>query len=110
MRPVNSPEGLHRQVFGGARVADNAQNPSINGALMHAEEGFKSVQVALLEPAQDVICFVLHPPFPLLFTLTRPAEERLHPVAARRARMDKTSTEAACCPTPSNIKTKAIFQ
>ena len=80
--PVDAPESLYRQVLGRGRVAHDAQQPFVHGALMKAEERlkrvFESFGASLPELVQDVALFVRHPSFPLLSTFTCTAPERLH--------------------------------
>jgi hypothetical protein len=45
---------------------------------MLMKERFEGSHIALLKLVQDAALTVLHPPFPLLSTLTAQAQERLH--------------------------------
>jgi hypothetical protein len=78
MGAENAPESLDGQVFGCRRIARDAENPAINGALMPMKESFEGSRIALLKLGQDAALTVLHPSFPLLSILTRPDKKRLH--------------------------------
>ena len=49
---IDAREGLHGQLFGCGRIADDAQNPAVDRALMLAEERLKGVEIAIAEPLQ----------------------------------------------------------
>jgi hypothetical protein len=60
---MDAPESLHRQIFGRSRIADDAQNPPIHGALMLMEERLERVDLSMAKCIQDAARFVLHSPF-----------------------------------------------
>ena len=51
---MDAPEGLDREVLGCRGIADDAQDPAVDGTLMLAEERFEGVEIALPEPIQNV--------------------------------------------------------
>ena len=46
---MDAPERFDGQIFGRGGVAYDAQDPTVNGALMLAEHGLEGVDVALAE-------------------------------------------------------------
>src|ERR1039458_6905308 len=52
MRAANAPERFDRHIFSSGGVADDAQNPSVNRALVAAEDRFKGFDAAVLELLQ----------------------------------------------------------
>ena len=49
VRAMDAPEGFDREVFGGSRVADDANDPTLNLTLMPTEQRLKGVEVAVTE-------------------------------------------------------------
>jgi hypothetical protein len=80
VRLVNAPKGFDGQVFGRSRVTSDAQNPAVDSALVLVKERLKGGCVPLPEKVQDAARSILHPPLPLLLTLTLPAKQRLHAI------------------------------
>jgi hypothetical protein len=58
---MDTPERLDREIFSGCRIADDAQDPAINGPLMRAEERFECVEVTLLKEIQHAARTFRHP-------------------------------------------------
>jgi hypothetical protein len=46
MGAMDAPEGLDREVFSGSGIADDAQDPAVDGTLMLAEESFECIEIA----------------------------------------------------------------
>ena len=61
---MNSPESFDGEVFSGAGVADDAEDPAEDGPLMLAEESFECIEIALPELIQYVRGPVRHRCFP----------------------------------------------
>src|SRR5690242_17776947 len=68
---IQAPEGFDGKVFGGARIASDANDPAVDLALVLVEERFKGFHLARRESLENV-----H--LASLFILTRSAASRLH--------------------------------
>ena len=54
VRAMDAPEGFDGEVFGGIRVADDANDPTVNLTLMPAKQRLEGVEVAVTELPQHV--------------------------------------------------------
>jgi hypothetical protein len=71
MGPMHPPESLHCHVLGRSGIAHDAQNPTVDGALMQSEERFEGIQVALPKLVEDAASLVLHLRCPSLYPYVR---------------------------------------
>ena len=49
---MDAPEGLDHEVLGSGGIANDAQNPAVDGTLMLAEERFECIEIAEPEAIQ----------------------------------------------------------
>jgi hypothetical protein len=54
VRAMDAPEGFDGEVFGGSRIANDANDPTVDLALMRAEQRLEGVEVAVTELPQHV--------------------------------------------------------
>jgi hypothetical protein len=52
--PINAPKGFHGQILRSGRIAHNAHNPAIDGALVLPKKRFESVEVSRGESLEQV--------------------------------------------------------
>jgi hypothetical protein len=57
---MHAPECLHGHLLGCVGVADDAEDPAVNGSLVEAKERLEGVDTTFLELIKDAACAVLH--------------------------------------------------
>ena len=81
---MDAPEGFDSEVFGGCRVADNANDPAVDLALMPSEQRLEGIEVSVTELPQHVGWLFQHWHFlPFYIHLRRGEDVRLQGICYR---------------------------
>jgi hypothetical protein len=75
---IDPPKRFYRQIFGFGGIANDAEDPQVDGALMEPESCLERVRIALPEEIQNVRGTIRHPGLSFLTGFTEVAQERLH--------------------------------